>query len=346
MLEIKDILNWNFIPSNLSRNAERVISSQTKNHIKYSIRRINEISNQSLTGGPSPDPMLLKDIYVLFKKNKHKDHTELVTLFSKRDAKLLVWSLDYHAELEELPIAFTEDIKPALQVISDRWRDSFIISFWHTLLKNWSTFLEHKKERKIFIDFLVQKCQEYEGSRKDIVNLILYSSLILQKNSPSEYAKQLIDKNIHINKANELIQQKENILFYDYFSNVVLKYVTHLNHNNIEDETLNEIYAFLKSQNLFKTKLLVCSRIINDTKFSLYKNDIKRNTIDLIGDPIRTDLWTHNDLTEEQEDSVERARMKLNTILNQQFIKVFFEKLVQDNRRKKYWLKFIDKLRI
>jgi hypothetical protein len=45
-----------------------------------------------------------------------------------------------------------------------------------------------------------------------------------------------------------------------------------------------------------------------------------------------------------QEDSVESARKKLNTILNKRFIKVFFEKLVQDDRRKKYWLKFIDKI--
>ena len=341
---INDILNWAFIPSNLSRSAERVIRSETKKHLRESILRINEISNRSLSGGPSPDPMLLKDIYVLFKKNKHKDHAELVTLFSKRDARLLVWALDYHVERDEAPIVFTDDIKPALKVISDRWRDSFIISLWHTLLKNWDTFLVHKKERKIFIEFLVKKCKEYKGSRKDILNFSSNLSLIVDRDSPSKYAKQLIDNNIHINKAHELINQKVNILFYEYFSNVVLKYVSHLNHNNIEDETLNEIYDFLEYQNSFKTKLLVCSRIINSTKFSLYKNDIKTHTIDLIGDPIRTDLWTHNNLTIEQEDSVERARMKLNAMLNQEFIKVFFEKLVQDKRRKKYWLKFIDKI--
>ncbi|WP_282122158.1 EH signature domain-containing protein [Algibacter mikhailovii] len=344
MPAINDILNWSFIPSNLSRSAERIITSETKKHLKQSIRKINEISNRSLAGGSSPEPMLLKDVYVLFKKNKNRGHAELVTLFSKRDARLLVWALDYHVEEDELPIVFTDDIKPALKVISDRWRDSFIISFWHTLLKNWDAFLVQEKERKIYLEFLVQKCKEYEGSRRDILSFLSNQTLLLDRDSPSDYAKQLIAKNIDINKANELINQKANILLYEYFSNVVLNYVNYLNHNNIEDETLNKIYEFLEYQNKFKTKLLVCSAVINSTKFSLYKNDIKKHTINLIGDPIRRDLWVHKDLTERQEELVESARMKLNALLNQAFIKVFFEKLVQDSRRKKYWLKFIDKI--
>src|SRR5690606_15549280 len=63
-----------------------------------------------------------------------------------------------------------------------------------------------------------------------------------------------------------------------------------------------------------------------------------------IGDPIKIHLWRYDGLTENQEETVESARKKLNAILNQRFIKVFFEKLVQDERRKKYWLKFIDKI--
>ena len=34
MQAINDILNWTFIPSNLSGSAERIISSETKKHLK------------------------------------------------------------------------------------------------------------------------------------------------------------------------------------------------------------------------------------------------------------------------------------------------------------------------
>lgn len=344
MPEINDILNWTFTPASLLSGADRIIASETKKHIKNSILRINEISDQSITGVSPLNNRLLKDIYALFNNNKHKNHIDLVELFSKRDARMLVWSLDYSVETGELPIVFTEDIKPALGVIADRWRDSFIISLWHILLKNWDTFLEHKNNRTLFISFLEKKCHEYKGSRKDIISFISNSSLILSKNSPLYYAKKLVEKNIELKNANILIGQKGNILFYEYFSKVVLNYVSQLKHNNIEDETLNKIYSFLTTHNTFKTTLLVCSKIINNSKFNLYKKDIKVNTINLIGDPIRKDLWMYNKLTENEEELVENARMKLNAMLNQAFIKVFFEKLVSDNRRKKYWLKFFDKI--
>ena len=344
MQEINDILNWSFIPSNLSGNAERIINSETKRHIKNSIQRINEISDHSLTGLPSDDYNLLKDIHLLFINNKHRNYNELVELFSKRDTKLLVWSLDYHSETGELPILFTEDLILALRIISDRWRDSFIISIWHTFLKNWDSLHEYKKERKIFLQFLNEKIKDFKGSRKDITNFNSNASLLLSKTSPSDYARKMLSKGISIKNANQLINQKDRILFYEYFSDVVLSYVSNLDQSNIDDETLNDIYEFVDKQNLFKTKLLTCSKIINSAKFNNFQKIIKFNTINLIGDPIRKDKWMSSKLSIYQEESVEKARMKFNMMLNQQFIKVFFEKLVQDNRRKKYWLKFVDKI--
>jgi hypothetical protein len=100
----------------------------------------------------------------------------------------------------------------------------------------------------------------------------------------------------------------------------------------------------LQKHNNKKVTIISCSQIINSDKFNQSIEIVKTQTVALIGDPIKTHLWRYNGLTKTQENSVELARRKLNIILNKRFIKVFFEKLVQDERRKKYWLKFIDNI--
>jgi hypothetical protein len=101
---------------------------------------------------------------------------------------------------------------------------------------------------------------------------------------------------------------------------------------------------FLQKHNNKRVTIISCSQIINSNKFNQTIDIVKTQTVVMVGDPIKAHLWRYNGLSKIQEESVESARKKLNILLNQHFIKVFFEKLVQDERRKKYWLKFIDKI--
>ena len=54
--------------------------------------------------------------------------------------------------------------------------------------------------------------------------------------------------------------------------------------------------------------------------------------------------WRSNDLSSEEQKKVEQARRKLSALLNREFIEIFFKELVKDERREKYWLKFIDEI--
>lgn len=345
MQGINEILNWNFNPTNLKNSGEKILSESTKSKLRDSIETLKDISERLPVGNKKPEVRLLRDIFWRFKKNKKEEPEYLLSLFSQRDVRALVWTLDYIEDNEET-ILFSDDFKIALAIINRKWKDSFIISLWHLLLKNWVSLNEKKKQLDLLLKVMKDKSDIYNGSRKDVYNVASNISLFLDKNSPDKYASELFRKKISINLANQLVNQKENVLLYEYYSIVIQRYLDIIEdkYKNIQQEKVIELYDFLEKHNSKKTTLIICSELINNNKFYSHMNIIKDQTIIKIGDPIKTHLWKFNGLTSNQENNIEAARKRLNIILNKQFIKTFFEKLVQDERRKNYWLKFVDKI--
>ena len=211
-------------------------------------------------------------------------------------------------------------------------------------MKNWNDLLVFEDQRALLTTLLYSKCKKYDKTRKDILRIIKNINFFIQKDSPFRFAKYLITNKKFIKDAHILMKQKEYILVYEFFSSVVEKYIELLEKETVTYEVIRSIYQFLVLHNNKKTTIITCSQIINTNKFNQFIEVVKNQTVTLIGDPIKEHLWRLNGLSRTQEEYVASARKKLNILLNQHFIKVFFEKLVQDDRRKKYWLKFIDKI--
>ena len=337
MPTINDILNWSLSSSTFKHNADKIIYSKTKKDIKDSIEQVNELISKLPDGGTVPDSRQIKDIYLLFIDSING--SEIV--FSRRDTRMLLWALDYEPDNNEA-ILYSDNFNIAIDIINKNWRDSFIITLWHLLLKNWNTLLKYPDQKKLISKILKDKLKKYNMSRKDILNLSKNINLFIKNDSPYLYARDLINKGYSIDKAHELIKQKESILFYEFFSEVVINYIEFI--DNFNDIELNSIYDFLRFQNSQRSKLLVCSAIINSGKYGRHEAIVKSRTLNIIGDPSKEHLWKFNKITYAEELEIESARKKLNIMLNKQFIRVFFENLVSDPRRKNYWMKFIDKI--
>ncbi|WP_347840013.1 EH signature domain-containing protein [uncultured Draconibacterium sp.] len=324
--------------------AEHVFSSETKNIVNISIKQLNQLSERLPDGNKLPERALIKDVYQLFQRECNQEYHQLVSLFSKRDVRILIYALDYQTEHGGEVILFSDKFGIARRLILDKWKDSFTISLWHLLLKNWNNLLRHEKQRDLLTQLLNTKCTDYEGSRKNILEIKKIISFFLKKDSPKLFASSLIKYKKLISDAHITLKQKDSILVYEYFSSVVEQYIEVIDVNSITGEITVAIYTFLRKHNNKKTTIISCSQIINSQKFNPFIDIVKNQTVALIGDPVKAHLWRFDGLTITQEEAVESARRKLNIILNKRFIKVFFEKLVQDERRKKYWLKFIDKI--
>ena len=344
MQKIKDILNWYFNPSDFKFTEEHLFSSATKNQVNNSVRKMKELAIRLPEGNKLPEKKLIDDIYTLFYSNYNQEYSVFSSRFSQRDVRVLVWALDYKPNDNSQIILFSGQFEIAKRIITDKWKDSFIISLWHILLKNWNTLQEYEEAIDIITKLLHAKCIEYDGRRKDIINISSNIDLFLMQDSPKEYARKMLSSRKPVSAANSLISQKESVLSYGYYSKVIEKYVEMIDRTHIERDSILAIYQFLVKNNSKKSKLLVCSKLINDQKFNTVIEIIKSHTVNIIGDPVKKNIWKYSGLTENQETKIELARSRLNILLNKDFIDVFFEKLVQDERRKRYWLEFVDKI--
>lgn len=340
MPTINDILEWHFKPSHLKYSAEHLFTQTTKNQVGESKQVLEKMIDRLPDGGEAPNRQSIEDVYNLFLEN----HQNLFFTMSKRNIRDLIWALDYQPTFNSEKILLSNNLIPALSLIKQNWRDSFVISLWHLLLKNWTDLQSHYKNRKLLINLLKDKSKAYSGRRTNILKITEHIDFFLSKNSPKDYASLLLNKNILLSDANMLFNHKERIFSYDYFACVAHEYINQINNINLVTSFVKGVYLFLDKHKSRKINLQICSQVINNGLFNNYIDIVKSETVKLIGDPAVYHFWRNIDLTENEKDEVEQARRKLNILLNKQFIEIFFNVLVEDERRKVYWLKFIDKI--
>lgn len=342
MQETKKILNWFFTPASFIKKADFVVSSQAKQKLKKAEKILNEISLSSLDDSLSIDPILIEEVYEKFWTNVELETPELANLFTRRESRLLIATIDFIGGYEQILEA--DAFQKAMDVINLNWKDSFIISFFNLILINWSDLIKNEKNRKILFKSLISRCNNYSGKRTEILNVKKFIKDFEKKNAPRIYASKMSEFQTSMDKAHVLIYKKEVVLGFDFFGEVVKYYVSGIEKNQITKNKLIGVYNFLRLHNSKKVSLLICSEIINHRKFDAFQEVLKTNTLEIIGDPIKPSKWKYAGLSEQQNANVEKARIKLNMLLNKQLIKIFFEKLVVDQRRKVFWLKKINEI--
>lgn len=339
MPRIEDILEWHFRASHFKYPAQHLLTQRTRERISKSISTLEILIEKMPDGGDMPDRQSIEDIYLLF-VNNYK--TPGFTM-SKRNTRLLVWALDYQP-LNDKKILFSDKLNSAIYLINKNWRDSFIISLWHILLKNWSDLLLHVANKKLLTNLLKDKCKQYNKSRSSILNISENIDFFLPDNSPQMYATLLLVEKTSLSHANKLFNYKQRIITYDYFAFVAHEYVGLSKNKNLDSKLVRGVYHFLENHKTKKTTLLICSQIINEEIYNNNIDIIKSETVRLIGDTAVGHLWRNNDLSSDEQKEVEKARRKLSAYLNKEFIEIFFKTLVEDERREEYWLKFINEI--
>lgn len=342
----KDILNWYFLPSNMKSFGERIFTDTTKLSLTSSGRLLHDLASKSTGSNKLPESKKIDEIYWKFQNNKNIDFTLFENLFTQREMRIFIWTLDYFSPRSKSIILFSEDFNLALKVIRSKWKDSYLNSLWHIQAKNWIELKNFQSNFNALSGLITKYAKNYTGKRNDIQKLIQRLSYFEQSNSTNRFAKDLISNGFYFNRAHEFLEQNTSILSYSYFSSACQDYLDELTLNTsiITAEKLGSIYSFLNNHKKYKTTLIASSIIINSIYANRFQELIKVEAIRLISDPSAKHRWTSSELTAIESEKVETARKKLNSWINKIFIEVFFEKLVQDERRKNYWLRFINKI--
>jgi hypothetical protein len=338
MENIKEILNWHLLNSVFKTNGQKLITHHTKEVFNTNVHRLNTISNLQSQRMELPKQELVEEIHDKFRSLEHQSIEILIKNFTKREVRLLVWSLDYKGEDS---ILFSKQFFKFISLVNEFWRDSYIIPLWYVLLKNWISLRKNKSRFQDFIKLLKIKCDQYEKSRKDVLAIKMHFNF-WKLQGDRAFVHYLHKNNISFHDACNSLHFNTYLLETDYYYESFIRYVKSIIRQDISHELIADLITEIRKINRKKYKLLLLSTLITENKFFTVINLIQQAAFTLIGDPIIIRYWASSHLTDEESEYVEIARKKLIVLMNKKFIKIFFSKLVQDQRREKYWLKFID----
>lgn len=338
MASTKELLRWNLLFTVFRTNGKKLIKPETKRVFNENINALNTVVSQQSIGAELPKLELIEEVYNKFKTLEKEGLGNLLENFSKREVRLLVWSLDYKGEDS---ILFNSEFTTFISLVNWYWRDSYIIPLWYALLKNWNVLNKNKDKCQEYLLFFEEKCDAYEKSRKDVIAIKTHFNF-WKPNGIRNFVNYLNDSNIPFNTICTSLNFNVNILGTDYYYESFILYLKTIDKKNISKELVEAVLVEIKGINRKKYKLILLSILITYGKFSKTINTIQQAAFSIIGDPIVKRHWLSGHLNEEEIELVESARKKLLILMNKKFIKIFFSKLVQDPRREQYWLNFID----
>lgn len=341
MATTQDILQFHFSPTTFQQSAQKIIPITLTSLNEHRIDKLQKITEEvgansfSFSGNN-----LIPQVFRKFKKSINSNDTS----FERRELRTLTYSLNYAEQNLTTIFSNENELKYALTLLESNWRDSFLVGLIDCFLKNWET--KHTKSLAQLENFISQKLDNYSGNRSALTSFRNNKRFFNTKNGDLILGDTIAKLNKPIQEVTKILGVPESWLDYAYFSKVIVTYYER-NKNNISSEIDNLNEVLLKHNSSVTSKRLISKIIIqvNKPEFSTLQDSVKKIAFTQIGDPSNVSNWTaFNNATEVERREIIEARNILNEWITQQFINVFFNVCINDERRKKFWLRFASKI--
>lgn len=341
MNKINDILNFYFSPSDFHNRSKSIISVTLKSQLDLRIGELQKVKNE--IGEMSfqfDNEKLIPSVFRKFKSHLKSNSFNL----DRRELSTLTYSLTYSERNIHSIFSNENELKIALKAMEYNWRDSFLSGLIDCLLSNWET--KHQKSLEQLELFITKKLDNYTGNRNTLNSFKSNRRYFNIKNGDLILGDTIAKLKRPIQEATKILGVPESWFDYAYFSKVIVTYYER-NKNNISNEIENLNQVLLKHNSSTTNKRLVSKMIIqaNKPEYSNLQDSIKKIAFTQIGDPSNVSNWTAFDNATDMEcREIIDARNILNEWITQQFINVFFNVCINDERRKKFWLRFASKI--
>jgi len=341
MPTIQDILQFHFSPTTLNQSAQKIIPQSLNALLDIRIDKLQKINN-SLGSNPfrSVPAVLIPQV---FRKFKNFINNSSIS-FDRRELRTLTYSLTY-SERNLLNIFSNEnELEYALDVLETNWRDSFLSGLIDCLLSNWETI--HRRSLEQLEQFISKKLDYYSGNRSTLNSFKNNKRYFNTKNGDLILGDTIAKLNRPIQEATKILGVPESWFSYSYFSRVIVTYYEK-NKANILNEIDNLNDVLIKNNSSITSKRLISKIIIqvNELEFASLQDKVKKIAFTQIGDPSNISKWASFDnATEGEKREINRARNILNEWITRQFINVFFNVCINDDRRKHFWLKYVSNI--
>ncbi len=337
MQSVNDILEFHFLPSAFQQTAQKIIPTTLTQLNDIRIDKLKKITEQ--VGAASFNfngNNLIPQVFKKFKASIQSNNKG----FDRRELRTLTYSLSYSETGQSSIFNDEKEINYALQLLNSNWRDSFLIGIIDCYLKNWET--ENRTSLSRLAEFIGGKLKTYNGNRNTINAFKSNLKYFDLKNGDLIFGNELALKNAPIEEATKVLSLPESWFTYPYFSKVIVAYYDKKQSelSNMIDDYENAL-DFHKNSNT--NKRIVSKFIIqaNKPEYSALQDKVKHLAFKFIGDPENKSVWADfYNATEKEKSDLIIARKYLNEWITRQFINVFFNVCINDERRKRFWLKY------
>lgn len=338
METIQEILQFNFSYSSLKQSAEKIIPINLSSFIDLKINKLEQISQEVGLGAFTfSGNNLIPQVFKKFKSSLSDNRIR----FEPKELRTLSYSLAHSEQGLNSVLSNEKELDIALGYLESNWKDTYLFGLIDCLLFNW----EDKNVSSLVLleYFITLKLESYEGGRNTLISFKANKRFFNTNNGDLVLGDTLAKLNIPLGDACKLLGVPTSWNSYPYFSKVIVTYYER-NKNRIS-EALNTLAEFLIIHNKDKTYKRLISKLIiqaNQPEFANIQDDIKVLAFNYIGDPNNNSNWLPPDnfSTKECEELLQSKNI-LNEWLTRQFINVFFNECINDERRKRFWLKYV-----
>lgn len=341
MPTLQDILQFHFSPTTFQQSAQKIIPTTLTSLSDHRIDKLQKIIEEvgansfSFSGNN-----LIPQVFRKFKSSINNSNIA----FERRELRTLTYSLNHSEQNLQFIFGSENELNFALKLLESNWRDSFLVGLIDCFLKNWET--KYQKSLEKLEQFIARKLENYSGNRSTLISFKNNKRYFNTKNGDLILGDTIAKLNKPIQEATRILGVPESWFDYPYFSKVIVTYYER-NKAKIADkvENLNDV---LQKHNSSVTSKRLISKIIiqaNQPVFATVQDKIKKIAFTQIGDPSNISNWTaFENATEIEKREIIQGRNILNEWITQQFINVFFNVCINDERRKKFWLRFASKI--
>jgi len=343
MLRTQDILQFHFSQTTLKQSAQNIIPVALITLIEHRIDKL-----QNITQGVGANTFIFSGnnlIPYVFKKFK-SSLSNVNTKFERRELRTLTYALSHSEQNMQTIFSNNNELTYALKLFDSSWKDSLLVGLIDCFLKNWDT--KHRNSLEQLEQFIAHKLEIYSGNRNTLMSFKSNKRFFNTKNGDLILGDVLAKLDRPIGEATNLMGVPESWIAYPYFSKVIVTYYER-NKNKIENEIENLNDVLLKHNSTVTNKRLVSKIIIqaNQPQFATLQSKTKEIAFTLIGDPSNISNWAAFDgATETEKGEIIEARNILDEWIAKQFIDIFFRVCLNDERRKRFWLKVASKNRL
>ncbi len=334
----KSLSGFHFSFTSFQQAAEEIITSELHTNLEQQTDCLKTMIDTHIDRAMLPD----KNIRLTFLKFKtaFRQHTLTADFDNPTLLRRLSYCLTFAYDNYTLIIEDEAETKALLQVLDLYWRDSFIIGLFSSMIQCWEC--ENRGPFEYLQRFIIAKIKDYQGERPSILRLKEHVDYYQHTNGPEQLSRDLFDNRIGALLAPEYLGLPRRWIEYEYFSKIIAAYFE----QGEEDREARyfQIFRILDIHTSKATAKRIISRMILELHQEgdlTLQSQVKQLAFKRIGDPAFDAYWTPPHSASEAEiEQIETARKILNGWITAEFIAVFFETCLNDERRKNYWLRY------